>query len=172
MAISLLAVEIFANVAFSQENTGTPGLPPPLSTMWPDPVGHRQTRITELLPDVAERQTEPGAAALGQKSQPALRPAYSRMRRNWLARLPHGSLARSRPHGNENARTARLPRCAPFLFMAQTGPRENTSVRLLILLECWPPLRSATTFESQLSEIGLAILVSDAPVVERPSRVP
>jgi hypothetical protein len=69
-AISLSAVAIFAEVALSQENPATPGPPQPSSTAWPAPVGHRQPRMSDLPPDVAQRETQPGGTASGQKSQP------------------------------------------------------------------------------------------------------
>jgi hypothetical protein len=69
-AISLSAVAIFAEVALSQENPATPGPPQPSSTAWRAPVGHRQPRMSDLPPDVAQRETQPGGTASGQKSQP------------------------------------------------------------------------------------------------------
>jgi hypothetical protein len=69
-AISLSAVAIFADVALSQENPATPGPPQPSSTAWPAPVGHRQPRMSDLPPDVAQQERQPGGTTSGQKSQP------------------------------------------------------------------------------------------------------
>jgi hypothetical protein len=69
-AISLSAVAIFADVALSQENLATSGPPQPSSTAWPAPVGHRQPRMSDLPPDVAQQERQPGGRTSGQKSQP------------------------------------------------------------------------------------------------------
>jgi hypothetical protein len=68
-AISLSAIAIFADVALSQENPATSGSPQPSSTAWPAPVGHRQPRMSDLPPDVVQRETQSGGTVSGQKSQ-------------------------------------------------------------------------------------------------------
>jgi hypothetical protein len=68
-AISLSAIAIFADVALSQENPATSGSPQPSSTAWPAPVGHRQPRMSDLPPDVVQRETQPRETMSGQKRQ-------------------------------------------------------------------------------------------------------
>jgi hypothetical protein len=68
-AISLSAVASFADVALSQENPATSESPQPSSTARPAQVGHRQPRMSDLPPDVVQRETQPGRTAGGQKSQ-------------------------------------------------------------------------------------------------------
>jgi hypothetical protein len=69
-AISLSAIAMFADVALSEETPATSGSPQPSSTAWPAPVGHRQPRMSDLPPDVVQRETQPRETVSGQKSQP------------------------------------------------------------------------------------------------------
>jgi hypothetical protein len=61
-AICLVALAFSSVVAFSQERTTSPASPggEPTATVWPAPVGHRQPKMSDLPPDVAHREMQPG----------------------------------------------------------------------------------------------------------------
>jgi hypothetical protein len=66
-AICVAALAFSASAAFSQEGT-TPLVSPertPTATALPAPVGHRQPKMTDLPPDVADREVQPGVPTKG-----------------------------------------------------------------------------------------------------------
>jgi hypothetical protein len=64
--ICVAALAFSASAAFSQE--GTTLVSPertPTATAQPAPVGHRQPKMTDLPPDVADREMRPGVPTNG-----------------------------------------------------------------------------------------------------------
>jgi hypothetical protein len=63
MAICAAALAFSGSAASSQEATTTSASPErtPTVTAWPAPVGHRQPKMSDLPPDVAHREMQPGA---------------------------------------------------------------------------------------------------------------
>jgi hypothetical protein len=62
-AICLTALAIASNVAYSQDNNPmlpAPAQPTTTGTAWRAPVGHRQPTMSDLPPDVAQREMNPG----------------------------------------------------------------------------------------------------------------
>jgi hypothetical protein len=62
MAICVAALVFSGNAASSQEATTTSASPERTltATAWPAPVGHRQPKMSDLPPDVAHREMQPG----------------------------------------------------------------------------------------------------------------
>jgi hypothetical protein len=63
MAICVAALAFSGSAASAQEGTTTLASPErtPTATAWPAPVGHRQPKMSDLPPDVAHREMQPGA---------------------------------------------------------------------------------------------------------------
>jgi hypothetical protein len=61
-AICVAALAFSGNAASSQEATTISASPERTitATAWPAPVGHRQPKMSDLPPDVAHREMQPG----------------------------------------------------------------------------------------------------------------
>jgi hypothetical protein len=66
-AICLAALAFSSGAAFSQEGATSPASPgsAPTATAWPAPVGHRQPKMSDLPPEVARREMQPGEPSNG-----------------------------------------------------------------------------------------------------------
>jgi hypothetical protein len=65
-AICVAALAFSASAAFSQEGTASvPQERTPTATIRLAPVGHRQPKMTDLPPEVADREMQPGAPMSG-----------------------------------------------------------------------------------------------------------
>jgi hypothetical protein len=61
-ATCLVALAFSSVAAFSQQRATSPVSPggAPTAIAWPAPVGHRQPKMSDLPPDVAHREMQPG----------------------------------------------------------------------------------------------------------------
>jgi hypothetical protein len=66
-AICLVALAFSSVAAFSQERDTSLMSPggAPTAIAWPAPIGHRQPKMSDLHPDVAHREMQPGEPSSG-----------------------------------------------------------------------------------------------------------